>query len=461
MTQFAPFNSENCVLRPFPHGARGLLLIVFSWISLATSPLSAQEPIRLRESLPAGLQYHVSSRADLSGSLTLPADKEGKAKTLPVSGSSIIEYDERILDGDARGPVEKSLRIYRQMDFKRTVGDQKQASSIRGNVRRMVLIKLKQAEVPFSPDGPLTWGEIDLVRTDVFCPALQGLLPTKEVRIGERWDADVRAVEELTDLEQSKGNLECRLQEVVVRGGRRFAQVGFTGKITGVNDDGPNRQELEGYFYFDLQSNYLSYLYVNGVSFLLDKEGKSRGRMEGKYVLTRRLEPVPDLANDIVAKLALEPSAENTLLLFDESALGVRFTYTRRWQVQQADARQIIVEGQGGGSFVITMEPPTQTPTGKAFQVEAASALKKQGALVTKTEAVQRIRMSPDPVERFSFEAELGKALTVFDYYVTRQAAGGATVAAQYPARDAAVMQKEVEATVRSLLLIPPMKTAR
>ena len=31
---------------------------------------------------------------------------------------------------------------------------------------------------PFSPDGPLTWGEIDVVRTDVFNPAaIPGLLP--------------------------------------------------------------------------------------------------------------------------------------------------------------------------------------------------------------------------------------------------------------------------------------------
>ena len=435
---------------------RGVLLVLAALLPVASA--SGQETVRLKESLPAGLQYHVSSRADLAGSLTLPADKDGKSKTLPVTGSSIIEYDERILDGDAKGPVEKTLRIYRQMDFKRTVGEQKQASSIRGEVRRMVLLKYKQSEVPFSPDGPLTWGEIDLVRTDVFGPALQGLLPQKEVKVGARWDAETRAAEELTDLDQAKGKLECRLQELVTRGGRRFAQISFAGTISGVNDDGPNRQELEGDFFFDLQSNHLSYLYVNGVSSLLDKDGKARGKIEGKYVLTRRLEPVADLADDVVRKLTVEPTPENTLLLFDEPALGVRFTYARRWQVQRADARQIVLEGQGGGGLVITLEPLTQTPTGKQFQTEATGALQKQGARLTRTEAAQTIRSAPDPIERFFFEAEIGKTLMQMDYYVVRQVMGGATIAGQYPIRESAAMQKDVEGTVRSLRLIPPKK---
>ena len=43
----------------------------------------------------------------------------------------------------------------------------------------MVVIKAGERKAPFSPDGPLTWGEIDVVRTDVFNPALvPGLLPS-------------------------------------------------------------------------------------------------------------------------------------------------------------------------------------------------------------------------------------------------------------------------------------------
>src|SRR5262245_42172464 len=37
----------------------------------------AQEPVRLRENFSPGYQYHVSTRTELSGTLTLPADKPG------------------------------------------------------------------------------------------------------------------------------------------------------------------------------------------------------------------------------------------------------------------------------------------------------------------------------------------------------------------------------------------------
>src|SRR5260370_37602880 len=138
----------------------------------------ADESIRLQETFPRGYQYHVSTRVELSVSMSLPDEKgQGAARVLAVTGTSAIEYDERILDTPADGQVQKTLRIFRRIDLQRRVGDRPQESTIRPAVRRMVVLRLKQAEVPFSPDGPLTWGEIDLVRTDVFTPGLAGLPP--------------------------------------------------------------------------------------------------------------------------------------------------------------------------------------------------------------------------------------------------------------------------------------------
>ena len=57
------------------------------------------------------------------------------------------------------------------IDLDRTVGDKPQEATLRPSVRRLVILRTGHREVPFSPDGPLTWAEIDLVRTDVFTPA--------------------------------------------------------------------------------------------------------------------------------------------------------------------------------------------------------------------------------------------------------------------------------------------------
>src|SRR3954471_13911502 len=105
------------------------------WLAplLASTPAGGgDEPVRLREQFPAGYQYHVSTRVELSGTLSLPPEKDQAApKSLAVTGTSAIDYDERVLAAEANGEVKKAARIYRRMDFQRKVGDRPQQSTIR------------------------------------------------------------------------------------------------------------------------------------------------------------------------------------------------------------------------------------------------------------------------------------------------------------------------------------------
>ncbi len=172
---------------------KGTALLV-STLALGSSFLRAEDSIHLQENFPEGYQYHINCQVNVTGNLSVPAEKEKTtSKQLPIKGGSVIDYDERILTANKTGQ-EKTLRIYRKVDFQRTVGDRPQEATIRPEVRRMVVLRLNQVEVPFSPDGPLLWGELDLVRTDVFTPALAGLLPAGSVRPGDRWPAANSAV---------------------------------------------------------------------------------------------------------------------------------------------------------------------------------------------------------------------------------------------------------------------------
>ncbi len=433
-----------------------------------------EESVRLHESLAPGATYRVNSRVDLSGDLLLPAAavKDNKPKAMTVRGESVVEYDERILSRDPAGQITKTLRAYQRLDFQRNVGDQLQKSALRPEVRRLVLLRLKNAEVPFSPDGPLTWGEIDMVRTDVFTPALRGLLKEGDVRVGDEWRASDHAALELTDLEEIKaGKLTCRLQEVAVRNGRRLARIGVAGTVSGVNEDGPNRQQLDGYFFFDLESNHLSYLYLAGTSWLIDTEGKTTGKIEGKYVLTRKLASnlgeggeggergkQGELSDQAVRTLTLEPNDENTLLLFDEPALGVRFVYPRRWRVQQADARQITLQEPQGGGLQLTLEPAGKTPTAQQLAAEVNAWVRKERLRVQRSSPPRTVPAGAGPVEQFDLEVEQGTDRWKLDYYVARQAAAGVTAAGRYPLAEAAALQKDAERIMRSLRLAPPKK---
>jgi hypothetical protein len=435
-------------------------LLAFLW-----SAVRADEAVTLRESFVPGYQYHVSSRVDVTGSLALPADpaqKDSVRKMLPVVGDSAIEYDERVLSVEGTD-VKKTARIYRRVDFRRKVGDRPQDATIRPAVRRLVLMRLRQVEVPFSPDGPLLWGEIDLVRTDVFTPALAGLLPTQQVHPGDRWTAADTAIQELTDLERIEdGKVECRLDQVTVLNRRRLARITFSGTVRGLNEDGPNRQVLDGYLFFDLESNHVSYVSLKGVHILLDKDGKEQGRVEGQFVLTRQANPdVRDLSDAALKGVKLDPDDDNTLLLYDSDDLGLRFLYPRRWRVAGVRGRQLGVDETNGSGLMLTMEPAAQTPTGAQYLAESRTWLQGQKARVLRVTEPRLLQTSPHAIEHFSIEMEANDKRAMMEYFVIRQKMGGATLAARLLPNDLANLRREVERIARSVEVTRPIVDAK
>jgi hypothetical protein len=427
---------------------------------LAAGRAPADETVRLKELFPADYQYHVSTRVTLSGQLTLPPpEKDKKPVTLTVKGSSTIEYDERVLDSkdDAVG---RTVRVYRQMDFDRKVGDQAQTSTLRPEVRRLVLLREKNFKGPFCPEGPLTPSEIDLIRTDVFTPALAGLLPDGAVKPGDRWTAQAVAVRELTDLDGLEGKVECKLSDVRTLRGRRCAYVTLSGTVKGTNEDGPSEHKLDGSFYFDLESNQLTYLSLHGVHGLLDKDGKEVGRIEGQFTLTRETNSaVKELSAAALKGLELTPTADNTLLLYDNAELGLRFVYPRRWRVAGGVGRQVRLDGADGSGLQITLDPPAKAPTGKDFLAESRDYFTSQKAKVFRADEPTRVRGGAGELEHFTIDVEVKGDRVLMDYYVAKQDNGGATLAARLlPGKELDVVQKEVERIAKSVTVTKAIK---
>lgn len=420
----------------------------------------AQEAVTLAEPFRHGHVTKVDVQVKLTGKLALPSTEKGKdAQLVPVVGASKLVYEERLLKPDDDELAEdkavlKTVRAYREVSFERTVGEVKQDAGIRPSVRRMILIKSGAKKAPFSPDGPLTWGEIDVVRTDVFNPSLiPGLLPPNAVKPGQKWNASPAAVTELTDLEKVEdGALAVEFVGVAKVNDRRLARLKISGTVKGVNLDGPTRQRLDGTAYFDLDTNLLTYLSVKGTHELLDGKGQTAGVIEGQFTMTRTpLTKMPaDLSDGSLRDLALTRTADNTLLLYDNPDLGVRFLHSRGWRVGAVQGKQVTLDHARGGGILITVEAPGQVPTPEDYLKEVSGFLTKQKADVTATEKPVRLRSEPVQLDRFSIDATLDKEKVRLEYAVLKQTDGGVTVAARLPADDADV-RPEVSRIVRSL----------
>jgi len=428
-------------------------LSVFVCASLCLPTLVADDSYRLQEQFTAGLQYHVQTRVDISGKLQPPAMMAKEPPpAITVSGESAIDYSEKILAVDKDGMPNRTARLFSRMDFERTIGKEKQQSSLRQAVRRLVVLRQETTEVAFSPDGPLIWGELDLIRTDVFGPALSGLLPGKDAKVGDKWKATLAVVRELTDMEQiEEGELECKFVRIDTLDRRRYAHVSFSGVVSGTNEDGPSKQQLDGVLYFDLESAHISYLSLVGKQVLL-REGKEVGRVEGKFTMTRKANHKNnDLSDEALKGIKLEPDAENTRMLYDNSELGVKFVFPRRWRMAGVQGRQIALDSPDGSGLLITLDPVAKVPTGAQFLAETKDWLTKQKATISGTTQPQRVQDRPHVIEMFGLDAEINKEKVALLYYVSAQTNGGATVAARLLPDSKSVLAKEVEAITRSL----------
>lgn len=423
---------------------------------LIANPARPQEAIRFAEDFRPDHAYRVDVQVRLSGRIAVPAQEKGKpAQVIALSGASKVVYDERILPPDAVN-IFKAARAYREVDFRRTTGSLTQDAGIRPSVRRMILIKNGPKKAPFSPDGPLTWGEIDVVRTDVFSPAaIPGLLPRGPAKPGNSWRADAAAVAELTDMEKvDEGELTVEFLGVTSLDGKRLAKLRIGGTIRGVNEDGPNRQKIDGTAYFDLGARLLTYLSIRGTKELINGQtGQIDGIVEGQFTLTRSAVASPaDLSDASLRGLDLRPGPENTLLLYDDPSLGVRFLYPRSWRVDAAQGRQVtLVRGQTGAGMLITVEPLSRVPTADDYLRETTQFLQKEKAQITAADRPVRVRAEPVRLDTFALEAAFGAERVRLEYAVLKQADGGATVAARLPAAAAAELRPEVERIVRGL----------
>jgi hypothetical protein len=411
--------------------------------------------ITLREQYQSGEQYQVTTTTELSGDFFLPGDTARKVlpRTLRKSGNARSSYDERILAVDANQQPVKTVRRYLTLHALQKIGEDMTTAQLRGAIKHVILQRDGQANVTFSPDGPMLLGEIEQVRTDIFIPRLAALLPGQAVAVGQGWKADPSGVQELTDLQQIQtGELNCTLQKIEQQGGRDTAVVQFMGDISGAGPQGPNRQTMQGTYHFDLQANRLVSLRFEVTSRTMDKDGKESGNATASYQLVRNL--ASDAAVN-TAGLALEPTEDNTLILVQEPRLALDMLHSRRWVPRPMSDKQWAIDGPSGSGLTVQFETAANVPEADKIRKDIETALGR---------TAQGLRAESDPAgwsdgytraQRLAWRGTQNGKEFVFEYFLWKQGPKGAIVAARYFAPEATQAQKDAERMIRSLKLMP------
>src|SRR5262249_22161277 len=161
-----------------------------------------------------------------------------------------------------------------------------------------------------------------------------------------------------------------------------------------------------------------------------DKDGKTVGRIQGQFILTRQAHrQAREIDDESLRGVQLEPDPQNTRLLFDNPEMRIRFLYPRRWHVAAVHDNQIDLDERRGGGLRVTLEPLARVPTGQQFLSESQAFLQQQKIRVVRVESPREVSAGTGRLERFALEIETGGQRAWMEYYVVRQPPGGATMA--------------------------------
>lgn len=412
----------------------------------------------LREEFKEGSSYQIESSVRLHGRLRLASPGTKELQEVRFRGESRIRYTERILSPLDNGETLRTVRLYHQVDMHRRVGEDIQETTVRPEVRRLVLLAHRGKRAPFSPDGPLTWGEIDLIRTDLFCPiVLAGLVPQNAVAVGDKWKVTTAAVQELTDLETvQEGGLEVELIGPILVQQKQLLRLKLSGTVRGSNGDGHHVHHLDGTIYYDPQWPGIAYLSLKGTHYVLDEKGQPSGTIEGYFVLNRSsTDTLPaKLSDTALSRLKLQPTPENTLLLFEDREIGLRFLYPRGWRVGMVRKSQVTLDHAQGAGIILTLESASRMPTPQGYHQEVVAFLRQRQAQWQNLHGPHSVGGPPNTFVRFGIRAKWNQREEQLEYAMVYQPEGGVLAAARLPLHQVEALLPEVERIFQSIQLM-------
>lgn len=302
----------------------GLLAVACSAVTS-----SAETAYNLTASLGPGSLQQVQAVVEVRGDLLVEGG-EGEPQKLPIVVSGKVAYDERLLAVQDDG-LRRSVRHYREAAAEIKVGQGLVTPQLNPE-RRILVAQIEAGEATlFSPLGPLTRDDLELVDIQGNSLALSGLLPQRAVRAGESWELDRGALAILLGLDtitrsDVRGSIEPPDDSTAV--------LTLEGSLEGAAEGVVSKIEIKAKVNFDLTRRAVTWLAANF------RERRDIGHGEPGFDVTARLrlaiapqthaEPLGDQA---LRDLPLSATAGALLLQLTPQKSFFRLIHDRRWRV--------------------------------------------------------------------------------------------------------------------------------
>jgi hypothetical protein len=323
-------------------------------IALVLLGAGPEPGVALRETARVGTSTRnlVALKAEgLYRPATAPGESPEKApKPLALKVETRLDFEERVLVLDPAGAAGRVVRRVIQAASARNGEVRPMAAALRPEVALLVADRRAGDLVVFSPQGPLTRSELELVQAEGDPLTLAALLPTGPVRVGDRWTVGNDAARSVSGYDALAVNkLEARLDAL----DEATARINLAGEIRGAVLGGEGTITCNGSLTFDRKASRITGLTLNRAE--RRKPGPVEAGLEIKSTLTverREVETPAALNGDALAGLTLEPSPERMLLIMIDPGGKYSLLHDRDWHIFWDDVRLTVLKRLDHGEVV-------------------------------------------------------------------------------------------------------------
>lgn len=410
-----------------------LLLVV---VCLISSPClaaeTAGESVSMTSNRAAGTIDRITASLEVAGHLQV-LDEGAKLLPLKLAVLANLQYDERSLSVPVlpEAPL-RSVRCYDRALAAIQVDQEETHPTLRDD-RRLVAVDIRGGKATlYSPAGPLSHDELDLVDLQANTLLLDRLLPADRVAVGAKWGHADDLLAMLLGLDAVSTN---RVESSLTSVRDSVALVELGGEVQGAASGVSTEIKLRGKYQFDLALKRITWFGV------LIQEKRSIGHVGPGLDIVARLQlkiaPIdesPQLTDKALADLPLEMSEGSTWLSYVSPQGGWQLLNERRWFVTRDEPEAVILRLLDRGEFIaqcnITPAPrvePGRLSTLSKFQADIQSGL---GAAFGRfSSARQSVNELGYRVFRVVAEGSASEVPVQWTYYLLADQAGRQLVA--------------------------------
>ena len=335
------------------------------------------ENYTFRSRRAAGTVDQVKTTLEVSGELVVNAGE--KPNRLKTQVTANLGYAERSLAAAGDGPL-RAVRYYDDAAAKIQIEKEGFKPAL-SDPRRLIGVEVDgRATTLFSPSGPLTREELDLIDLQGSSLLFDRLLPDKPVAIGDKWQLSDDLLTNLLRLD-TVGSTEVVATLTSVQNGGAIMEL--AGQISGAINGVSTEIELKGKYRFNQPAGR-----VDWAAFLI-REKRSIGHVGPGLEVVARLQTLitPGASSDKLSDAALrglplEPKPELTQLVQKSADGQWQFTYDRRWYITTDTKEQLVMRMVDRGELVaqcniasLAKVPQDKLATLPQFQQDIQKAL--------------------------------------------------------------------------------------